>query len=148
MGHPNLGELGEQVTAKWLQTQGWQIIASRWRCRWGELDLVAYYPATMETQLTFVEVKTRQAHNWDEDGLLAITPQKQQKLFRTAKLFLAMSPRWADTNCRFDLALVKARSLTVPTTKEDTLSTSIQLNYPISYQGYELTLTTYLENIF
>jgi len=148
MGNLKVGELGEQVTAKWLQRQGWQIIASRWRCRWGELDLVAYHPSAIETQLIFVEVKTRQSHNWDEDGLLAITPQKQQKLFRTANSFLGKSPRWAWSNCRFDLALVKARSLNVPVTDQQPLSASIQLNHPINDQGYELTLTTYLENIF
>jgi len=139
----SLGELGEQVTAQWLHDQGWEILASRWRCRWGELDLVAYHPTT---GLIFVEVKTRQSKNWDADGLCAITPQKQKKLYRTAQMFLSAYPQFSELACRFDLALVKARWLSADSACQDALP-PINLNSPISWQGYELTLTTYLEGI-
>jgi putative endonuclease len=139
----SLGELGEQVTAQWLQNQGWDILASRWRCRWGELDLVAY---DLASTLIFVEVKTRQSNNWDADGLLAITSRKQQKLYRTAQMFLSAYPQFSELACRFDLALVKARWLSAESDCQDTLP-PINLNSPISWQGYELTLTTYLEGI-
>ncbi|MDY7015911.1 MAG: YraN family protein, partial [Cyanobacteriota bacterium] len=36
-----IGELGEKVVALWLERRGWRILERRWRCRWGELDLVA-----------------------------------------------------------------------------------------------------------
>jgi len=139
----SLGELGEQVTAQWLQDQGWDIVASRWRCRWGELDLVAYKPAM---GLIFVEVKTRQSKNWDADGLCAITPQKQKKLYRTAQMFLSAYPQFSELACRFDLALVKARLLSAESDCQDALP-PINLNFPVSWQGYDLTLTTYLEGI-
>lgn len=139
----SLGELGEQVTAQWLQNQGWDILASRWRCRWGELDLVAY---NLTRELIFVEVKTRQNKNWDADGLCAITPQKQRKLYRTAQMFLSAYPQFSELACRFDLALVKARLLTARSDCKDTLP-PIKLNSPVFWQGYELTLTTYLEGI-
>jgi len=139
----SLGELGEQVTAQWLQHQGWDILASRWRCRWGELDLIAYNPAT---GLIFVEVKTRQSKNWDADGLCAITPQKQRKLYRTAQMFLSAYPQFSELACRFDLALVKARLLSAESDCQDILP-PVNLNFPILWQGYELTLTTYLEGI-
>jgi len=139
----SLGELGEQVTAQWLQHQGWDILASRWRCRWGELDLVAY---DLASTLIFVEVKTRQSNNWDADGLLAITSRKQQKLYRTAQMFLSAYPQFSELACRFDLALVKARWLSAESDCQDTLP-PINLNSPILWQGYELTLTTYLEGI-
>jgi putative endonuclease len=38
---PNLGELGEELVARWLQQQGWKILHRRWHCPWGEIDLVA-----------------------------------------------------------------------------------------------------------
>ncbi|AFZ43280.1 Uncharacterized protein family UPF0102 [Halothece sp. PCC 7418] len=139
----SLGELGEQVTAQWLQGQGWEILASRWRCRWGELDLVAYDRAST---LSFVEVKTRQSRNWDADGLLAITSQKQRKLYRSAQMFLSAYPQFSELICRFDLALVKARLLSSERDCKTSLP-PVTLNSPIFYHGYELTLTTYLEGI-
>ena len=146
---PNLGELGEQLTAQWLITQGWEILASRWRCRWGELDLVASNSSSLQktdNQLIFVEVKTRQSNNWDADGLLAITPKKQEKLYRTAEIFLSSYPQFSSAGCRFDLALVKGRAFP-STQKQDKLSSLVALNHPIYYQGYELTLVTYLKGI-
>ena len=128
MVSPNLGQLGEEFTAQWLKRQGWEIIASRWRCRWGELDLVAYHSG-----LIFVEVKTRQSNNWDENGLLAITPQKQAKLCRAAEMFLSHYPNYSHVNCRFDLALVQAQK---------------NSNFDRGENSYELTLVSYLKGIF
>ena len=141
----DLGKLGEELTAQWLTNQGWEILASRWRCRWGELDLVAYN--TLAKEVSFVEVKTRQRGNWDENGLLAITPQKQEKLYRTAELFLAKFPQFSTLACRFDLALIKAQKDNTKSNHSEMLS-SIELNHPITYQGYQLILASYLEGIF
>jgi putative endonuclease len=98
-----LGELGEALVADWLQQQGWRIVARRWHCRWGELDLVALHP---EPWLAFVEVKTRRQGSLDDMGRLAVTAQKQKKLWRSAELFLAQHPQHYDLPCRFDVALV------------------------------------------
>lgn len=141
----NLGKLGEELTAQWLKNQGWEILASRWRCRWGELDLVACNPLARE--LSFVEVKTRQKNNWDENGLMAITPQKQKKLYRAAEAFLAYSPQFATLACQFDLALVKAKTCHSSGKNQNLIST-VNLNCPVYHQGYELILATYLQGIF
>lgn len=37
----DIGILGENFVADWLQAQGWTILHRRWRCRWGELDIIA-----------------------------------------------------------------------------------------------------------
>jgi putative endonuclease len=78
--------------------------------------------------------------------LLAITSQKQKKLYRTAQMFLSAYPQFSDTYSRFDLALVKARLLSSESDHHNTLP-AITLNSPVFYHGYELTLTTYLEGI-
>jgi putative endonuclease len=56
--HPRhtLGERAEQATATWLEAQGWTILARRWRCPDGELDLVALDP---DGVLIGIEVKVR-----------------------------------------------------------------------------------------
>lgn len=51
-----LGERAEAAVAEWLATRGWTILARRWRCPEGELDLVARDPQHV---LVAVEVKVR-----------------------------------------------------------------------------------------
>lgn len=118
-----VGQAGEQAASLWLQAKGWQVLHQRWRCRWGELDLVA----VRGEQLVFVEVKTRRGFNWDADGLLAITPRKQQRLWQAAGAFLGQFPQYADWPCRFDLALVSYRgAIAIPPTPEQ-IATQFQV---------------------
>ncbi|KGF72306.1 hypothetical protein DO97_09335 [Neosynechococcus sphagnicola sy1] len=112
--YPDIGAQGEDFVAQWLEAQGWLILYRRWRCRWGELDLVAHYrgeevQTPRAAALAFVEVKTRSASNWDADGLLAITAAKQAKLWQAARQFLAEHPYLSDLPCRFDVALVRCQ---------------------------------------
>jgi putative endonuclease len=102
----NTGELGEAVVAAWLSERGAKILHRRWRWRRGEIDLIAIESDTV----LFIEVKTRNTRNWDADGLLAITPQKQARLFSSAELFLVKHPALADYPCRFDVAIVRHQS--------------------------------------
>jgi putative endonuclease len=139
-----LGQQGEQFVAQWLQQQGWSILARGWSSRWGELDVVAF--RSESSTLAFVEIKTRSSGNWDADGLLAITLSKQLKLWKTAQLFLGQHPHLAEHPCRFDVALVgAARSRT---SSESNPVPPITLGQPIEWNGYRLTLRTYLESAF
>jgi putative endonuclease len=51
-----LGRRGEDAVARWLAASGWTVLARRWRCAAGELDLVVRDPAGT---LVAVEVKVR-----------------------------------------------------------------------------------------
>jgi putative endonuclease len=97
-----LGNLGENLVTELLKAQGWQILATQWHCRWGEVDIVA----CDRQWLIFVEVKTRSAGNWDLNGALAITKSKQRKIYLAAQKFLGLNPHLANLSCRFDVALV------------------------------------------
>ncbi len=136
-----IGMLGEEVVAAWLISQGWQLLHSRWRCRWGELDLIVQG----EGMLIFVEVKTRSDRSWDSGGLLAITPQKQAKLWQAAEIFLGEFPQWADVPCRFDLALVRCGGAT---SFPDSDLSRVQRGESLYYQGYEFAIADYLVSIF
>jgi putative endonuclease len=128
-----LGDRGEALVAEWLQQQGWAIAAQQWRCRWGELDIVAQHP---QAGIAFVEVKTRQQGSLDLGGRLAMTRPKQQKLWRSAQTFLSQHPEWDNLPCRFDVALVAQGKRT-----EGLASVSVAGQLP-------LTLVDYIENAF
>lgn len=51
-----LGDRGEAAAAQYLRKRGCQLLASQWRCRYGELDLVA---RDRDGTICFVEVKLR-----------------------------------------------------------------------------------------
>jgi putative endonuclease len=151
---PNLGLLGEQLVAQWLQSQDWVILHHRWRCRWGEIDLIAQLgedgcKISQDSTLVFVEVKTRSKRNWDADGLLAITPAKQAKLWQSAALFLAERPDLAILPCRFDVALVNAMRLPQTLGYSDSSEfPAAKLGQPVLVAGYQLILQDYIVSAF
>ncbi|HEY9645121.1 MAG TPA: YraN family protein [Chroococcidiopsis sp.] len=169
-----VGLLAEHLVAQWLVDQGWRILQRRWRGRQGELDLVAYQDGRAIATLSFVEVKARSRGSWDQDGRLAITPQKQTKLWRTAELFLSHYPAFNACTCRFDVALVRCERSPVlrkpagspPLSNSVTADgavdvrideaiapdlsqfSPIQLGQAVSLSGYQLTLQDYIPNAF
>ena len=98
-----IGDRGEHLVKDYLVSLGYQIIAQQWHCPLGEIDLIA----TKDDWLVFVEVKTRSGGNWDENGLLAISPSKRRKIILTAQSFLTQYKE--EKAIRFDIALVHHR---------------------------------------
>ena len=95
-----LGDRGEQAVTEYLLARGYRLLARNYRCRGGEIDLIAAAP---EGTLCFVEVKTR------SPGAIAlpresVTAAKQRRIRTAAGLYLAY--RQLDCPCRFDVAEV------------------------------------------
>jgi len=87
-----LGARGEQLAVEYLGGLGLQIVARNWRCRYGELDVIA---AEGDRTVVFVEVKTRTGDGYG--GLeQAVTPIKVRRIRRLAAIWLAeQDERWA-----------------------------------------------------
>lgn len=80
----DLGRAGEARAARYLETIGCTIVDRNWRCRDGELDLVATTPTT----LLIVEVKARRSAGFGHP-LEAIDPVKQKRLWRLGMAWIA-----------------------------------------------------------
>ncbi len=97
--HNELGKLGEELVADYLQKNGYQILHRNWRYGNDELDIVA----ETDTHLVFVEVKTRSNIIWGEPDE-AVTKKKQTFLIRAANAYII------ENNCtkeaRFDIISV------------------------------------------
>ena len=88
----------EARAAQFLQGRGLRILHTNYRCRCGEIDLIARH----DRHLVFVEV--RSLGNARFCGAAAsVDRRKQRKLLRTAKFFLQQHPELAQLPCRFDV---------------------------------------------
>ncbi len=82
-----LGQRGEQVAEKYLQSQGYKTRDKNWVCRVGELDLVC----EKDGIIVFVEVKTRQSSAYAREYLFStVTPKKQEKLKLLVEVYFAV----------------------------------------------------------
>ncbi|MBE6778793.1 MAG: YraN family protein [Ruminococcaceae bacterium] len=78
------GAAGEVLAARFLREKGFTIIGANYRCRHGEIDIIAQD----DTYIVFVEVKTRRS-----DSLYtpreAVNTTKRHRILQTAALYLS-----------------------------------------------------------
>lgn len=79
-----LGSWGESVAAEYLRRKRYTLIAANYRCRLGEIDLIA----ENRTYLIFVEVKLRKSARFAQAREF-VDHKKQERLKQTALLYLA-----------------------------------------------------------
>jgi putative endonuclease len=95
------GKSGEDLACRELERRGYAIIARRYRCRAGELDIIARDGRTV----VFVEVKARHDRTFGA-AADAIGRVKRRRIVRLA-LEYAMRHRLIDCPCRFDVVTVQ-----------------------------------------
>ncbi|MCD8232564.1 MAG: YraN family protein [Clostridiales bacterium] len=96
-----VGTLHEAQVADWMKQQGYQIQERNFRCRLGEIDIIA----KKEGCIVFVEVKYRsnESHGVPQE---AVDFHKQQRISNAASYYLYITHCSLETPCRFDVAAV------------------------------------------
>ena len=96
-----LGARGEAAARAYLQRRGYAIHAANYRCRWGEIDIVA----SQDGVLVFVEVRTRRGESFGSPQE-SVTPRKRERLVLTAQHYLQEHD--VDGHWRIDLVAIEA----------------------------------------
>lgn len=101
MNTKEIGKRGEDAAAAYLERAGHTIVCRNWRCRFGEIDIIALD----QDVLVLVEVKTRR-------GCRTGTPEesvslkKQQRIAKLAAAYLS-STGANDISVRFDVIAIQ-----------------------------------------
>ena len=78
-----LGTRGEVAARGYLEAKGYQVVATNYRCQWGELDIVAQQGCT----LVFVEVRSRRSLSYGTPEE-SISQGKQERLIAASETYL------------------------------------------------------------
>lgn len=105
------GKLGEELAADALRGLGYAILATRYRTRYGEIDIVAQDQET----LVFVEVKARRNDRYGS-AAESVTNSKQRRIAAMALDYLNWVNR-LDDPCRFDVVAIDGLGTSETTVK-------------------------------
>jgi len=98
----SIGALGEEAAALALRKKGYKIIERNYRCKMGEIDIIA-----KDGEYTcFVEVRLRKNNSFGSPAD-SINDGKRQRIIKTAQLY-AIEKGIFDTPMRFDVVLINA----------------------------------------
>lgn len=100
---PRLGRRGEDLAAAHMTRLGFTVLERNFRCRDGEVDIVAAGRGV----IVFCEVKTRRTNRWGEPSE-AVDARKQERLRRLAARWLR-ERRPGPVDVRFDVVSIVAR---------------------------------------
>ena len=108
MDNKTLGARGEDIAAAYLKGQKFTIVERNFRCKGGEVDIIARDGKT----LVFVEVKTRRTLSFGPPQL-ALTPFKQRQISKAALTWLA-GKKLFNVGARFDVVSILLPDHEVP----------------------------------
>ncbi|MBU3142098.1 YraN family protein [Clostridium sp. CF012] len=93
----DIGTLGEDISENYLKSLGYRILEKNFRCKCGEIDLIA----TNKGYICFIEVKTRYGTKFGAPAESVIL-SKQHKIHKTAQVYILLK-NIIDSNFRFDV---------------------------------------------
>lgn len=98
------GRKAEDHVARWLKFRGWKILAQRFKCTEGEVDLIA----RRKNIVAFIEVKQRKALPVAED---LVTQTNIARVMEAAEIWVERNFDILGLNfeIRFDLAMIEGR---------------------------------------
>jgi len=97
------GRAAEEFAARYLESRGCRVLAERYRCRSGEVDLIVRDGDVV----AFVEVKARRRSDFG-DPVHAVDGRKQRRIIATARDYLRQQSARGGA-CRFDVVSVRVR---------------------------------------
>ncbi|MDO4322425.1 MAG: YraN family protein [Lachnospiraceae bacterium] len=103
-----IGAAYERKAAEYLQKNGYQILERNYRCRAGEIDLVA----RQGEYLVFAEVKYRRGPGRGS-GLEAVDWRKQRRILRAASWYIREKRISPEHPCRFDVVSFRGDAVTL-----------------------------------
>ncbi|MFS1513217.1 YraN family protein [Chengkuizengella sp. SCS-71B] len=92
-----IGQTGEQLAVHYLKTNNYHVKEINWRCRLGEIDIIAYE----KDFLVFLEVRTRRDIGRFGTPNESINYKKQQKVRLASQVFLQQNNK-LNAKIRFD----------------------------------------------
>lgn len=96
------GDQGEEIASAFLTARGYRILERNFRCKGGEVDIIARAPGGKG--LVFIEVKARRDLSYGVPQL-AVTPFKQRQISKAALTWLSIK-RLHDSDARFDVIAI------------------------------------------
>ncbi|HBG47827.1 MAG TPA: YraN family protein [Deltaproteobacteria bacterium] len=98
-----VGKAGEDEAAGFLERHGYRILERNFRCRYGEIDIIARDGKT----IVFVEVKTRGSDRFGPPGA-SVDGRKQRKMTITSSFYLEGLGH-TDPDIRFDVVCIEMK---------------------------------------
>lgn len=102
-----VGTVYEKMAGEYLKRKGYEIVEYNFRCRFGEIDIIA----RDGEYLVFCEVKYRSQKRTGHP-LEAVDTRKQRNISKCAMYYLMRKQIW-NVPCRFDVVSIEGEVLTL-----------------------------------
>ena len=106
--HNELGKIGENLTKTFLMKQGFQVLETNYRTKYGEIDIIA----KKDNKLRFIEVKSVKVKNFSQIENLWVTPEDNLTKAKWSKFTISIATYLRhkgvshETHWQIDLACV------------------------------------------